>query len=76
MRLSRDELLIKLGQAKEEAERLVRKLAQISVAQAGNSSSQLLSYRLDKVSSGGFELLFAPAEPPQIWMISLNSGGI
>jgi transposase len=48
MRLSRDELLIKLGQAKAEAGRSVWKLVQISVAQAGNSSSQLLSYRLDK----------------------------
>ena len=48
MRLSRDELLIKLGQAKAEAGRSVWKLVQISVAQAGNSSGQLLSYRLDK----------------------------
>ena len=48
MRLSRDQLLIRLGQAKEEAARLVWKLVQISVAQADNSPSQLLSYRLDK----------------------------
>jgi transposase len=48
MRLSRDQLLIKLGQAKEEAGRMVWKLVQIIVAQADNSSSELLSYRLDK----------------------------
>src|SRR5215469_15560058 len=34
MRLSRDQLLIRLGQAKEEAGRLVWKLGQIKVAQA------------------------------------------
>ena len=48
MRLSRDQLLIRLGQAKEEAGRLVWKLVQIKVAQADNSPNQLLSYRLDK----------------------------
>ena len=49
MRLSRDELLIKLGQAKEEAGRMVWKLVQISVAQAEDSPSQpMLSYWLDK----------------------------
>jgi hypothetical protein len=48
MRLSRDELLIKLGQAKAEAGRSVWKLVQISVAQAENSPSPLLSYRLNK----------------------------
>ena len=48
MRLSRDELLIKLGQAKEEAGRMVWKLVHIRVAQAEDSPNQLLSYRLDK----------------------------
>jgi transposase len=48
MRLSRDELLIKLGQAKEEAGRMAWKLVHISVAQAEDSPDQLLSYRLDK----------------------------
>jgi transposase len=48
MRLSRDELLIKLGQAKQEAGRVAWKLVQITVAQADQSSGQLLSYRLDK----------------------------
>jgi hypothetical protein len=48
MRLSRDELLIKLGQAKEEAGRVVWKLVQITVAQPDQSSGPLLSYRLDK----------------------------
>jgi hypothetical protein len=48
MRLSRDQLLIRLGQAKQEAGRLVWKLVQIKVAQADNSPNQLLSYRLDK----------------------------
>ena len=48
MRLSRDQLPIRLGQPKEEAGRLVWKLVQINVAQAENSPSQLLSYRLDK----------------------------
>jgi transposase len=48
MRLSRDQLLIKLGQAKEEAGRVVWKLVPITVAQADNSASELLSYRLDK----------------------------
>jgi hypothetical protein len=48
MRLSRDQLLIRLGQAKEEVGRLVWKLVQINVAQAENSPNQLLSYRLDK----------------------------
>jgi hypothetical protein len=45
---SRDQLLIKLGQAKEEAGRLVWKFVKINVAQADNSPSQLLSYHLDK----------------------------
>ncbi len=48
MHLSRDQLLIKLGQAKEEAGRVVWKLIPITVAQADSSASQLLSYRLDK----------------------------
>jgi transposase len=48
MRLSRDQLLMKLGQAKEEAGRVVWKLIPITVAQADSSASQLLSYRLDK----------------------------
>jgi transposase len=49
MRLKRDELLIKLGQAKEEAGPMVWKLVQIRVAQAEDSPSQpMLSYRLDK----------------------------
>jgi transposase len=48
MRLSRDQLLIKLGQAKEEAGRVVWKLVPITVAQADSSASELLSYRLDK----------------------------
>jgi transposase len=48
MRLSRDQLLIKLGQAKEEAGRGVWKLVQITVAEAQSSSTELLSYRLDK----------------------------
>ena len=49
MRLRRDELLIKLGQAKEEAGPMVWKLVQISVAQAQDPPSQpMLSYRLDK----------------------------
>jgi len=49
MRLRRDELLIKLGQAKEEAGPMVWKLVQISVAQAEGSPNQpMLSYRLDK----------------------------
>jgi hypothetical protein len=46
MRLSRDELLIKLGQAKEEAGRLVWKLVQITVAQADDSPNELLRYLL------------------------------
>jgi len=37
MRLSRDQLLIRLGQAKEEAGRLVWRLVQVKVAQADNS---------------------------------------
>ena len=48
MHLSRDQLLIKLGQAKEEAGRVVWKLIPITVAQADSSASELLSYRLDK----------------------------
>jgi transposase len=48
MRLSRDQLLIKLGQAKEEAGQVVWKLLQITVAQTQSSSTELLSYRLDK----------------------------
>ena len=48
MRLSRDQLLIKLSQANEEVGRSVWKLVPINVAQADNSPSQLLSYRLDK----------------------------
>ena len=49
MRLRRDELLIKLGQAKEEAGPMVWKLVQISVAQAEGSPNQpMLTYRLDK----------------------------
>jgi transposase len=48
MRLNRDELLIKLGQAKQEAGGVVWKLVQITVAQAEQPSDQLLSYRLDK----------------------------
>jgi hypothetical protein len=48
MRLSRDQLLMKLAQAKEEAGRVVWKLIPITVAQADSSASQLLSYRLDK----------------------------
>jgi len=48
MHLSRDQLLIKLGQAKEEAGRGVWNLVQITVAQADSSATELLSYRLDK----------------------------
>jgi transposase len=48
MRLSRDELLIKLGQAKEEAGRVAWKLVQITVAEADNSATELLSYGLNK----------------------------
>jgi transposase len=48
MRLRRDQLLVKLGQAKEEAGRVVWKLVQITVAQADGSVTELLSYRLDK----------------------------
>ena len=48
MRLNRDELLIKLGQAKQEAGGVVWKLVQITVAQTEQPSDQLLSYRLDK----------------------------
>jgi transposase len=48
MRLSRDQLLIKLGQAKEEAGRVAWKLVQIRVAQADCPAPELLSYRLDK----------------------------
>jgi hypothetical protein len=51
MRLNRDELLIKLGQAKQEAGGVVWKLVQITVAQAEQPSDQLLSYRLDKERS-------------------------
>ena len=50
MRLSRDQLLIKLGQAKEEAGRMVWKLVQIHVAQADNSLCRLcLGLRLRAV---------------------------
>jgi hypothetical protein len=48
MRLNRDELLIKLGQAKQEVGGVVWKLVQITVAQVEQSGDQLLSYRLDK----------------------------
>lgn len=48
MQLSRDQLLIKLGQAKEEAGRVAWKLVQIAVAEADNSTTELLSYQLDK----------------------------
>ncbi|MBV8569089.1 MAG: IS1634 family transposase, partial [Acidobacteriaceae bacterium] len=81
MRLSRDELLIKLGQAKQEAGRVVWKLVQITVAQTDNSLSQLLSYRLDKVRlrvvrrrEGRYLLRsnLVGIEPAQLWELYIQ----
>src|SRR4051794_1171120 len=47
MALKRDELLLKLGQAKAEAG-LAWKLVQITVAEAAGPGESLLAYRLDK----------------------------
>ena len=81
MRLSRDELLIKLGQAKQEAGREVWKLVQITVAQAQQSSGQRLAYRLDKERLGlvrrreGRYLLrsnLVGIEPAQLWELYIQ----